>query len=133
MGITRATRIYFFHIMWIAISISSLLNNGAANSRLPFMPYVWIVIGTFFTISLVSILLKKYYLEVNENKLLIHGDLFQTKTINLDEIEKMVSRRGLMTGAYFLLKNQTKVKFNEGYLNHTDLREFTKQHNIAVD
>jgi hypothetical protein len=133
MGITRHARVYFFHMLWIVLSISNFLNHTNTSKAFRFMPYFWIAFGSAFAISLVGMLVKKFYLEVKGDKLYINNDFFQTKKIDLASVEKVVSRPGIFKSAYFLLKDQRRITFTENYVGHTALQNFLNQLNIPLE
>ena len=77
--------------------------------------------------------MKSTYMEVANEELVIRNDFFKTEKIKIADIEKMVSKPGAMKSAYFLLKNNSKVKFNEAAVNYTALRALMGQLNITVE
>jgi len=78
-------------------------------------------------------ILKRNYFEVADNKLIINEGIFQTKTIDLDKIEKFDIEPGLFTASKIILKDNTKIKYSDSQTDHKKLKELMGQYNIPVE
>lgn len=127
-GIKRPIQAYLFHGLWIAMVIFWSTINSSEIGR-------WILwIGaTAGTISLIQMILKRNYFEVADNKLIINEGIFQTKTIDLDKIEKFDIEPGLFTASKIILKDNTKIKYSDSQTDHKKLKELMGQYNIPVE
>src|SRR5690606_15837764 len=127
-GIKRPIQAYIFHGLWIAMVIFWSTINSSEIGR-------WILwIGaTAGTISLIQMILKRNYFEVADNKLIINEGIFQTKTIDLDKIEKFDIEPGLFTASKIILKDNTKIKYSDSQTDHKKLKELMGQYNIPVE
>jgi hypothetical protein len=128
MKLQRTWRGNIYYILWAAFSFTNFVNSIS-----PVKKYVWLGSGILASILLIIILLKSTYMEVVNEELLIRNDFFKTDKVKIANIEKMVSKPSPMKSAYFLLKDNSKVKFNEASVNYTALRELMRQLNITVE
>lgn len=128
MKLQRTWRGNIYYILWAAFSFTNFMNSIS-----PVKKYVWLGSGILASILLIIILMKSIYMEVVNEELLIRNDFFKTDRIKIADIEKMVSKPGAMKSAYFLLKDNSRVKFNEASVNYTALRELMHQLNITVE
>jgi hypothetical protein len=128
MKLQRTWRGNIYYILWAAFSFTNFMNSIS-----PVKKYVWLASGIIASLLLTSLLLKGNYMEVINEQLLIHDDFFKTRRINIADIEKMVNKPGPLKSAYFLLKDNSKVKFNEASVNYTALRDLMRQLKIDVE
>lgn len=84
------------------------------------------------TASFISILLKRNYFEVKDNKLIINRDFFRTQLIELDKIEKLDIEPGPFTSSKIVLKDKTMIKYADRYTDYKELKHFMGQFNIPV-
>lgn len=77
--------------------------------------------------------LRRNYIEVIDNKLIINEGIFKTTTIDLDKIEKFDIEPGPFTASKIILRDKTKIKYSDSQTNDKELREFMGQFNIPVE
>ncbi len=127
-GVRRSIQVYIFHALWMFFVIYKIFNTVTAFGR-----YTWLFVFAITTFSLINLLVKKYYMEVVESCLIIHQDYFRTKSINLNDIEKIEIEPSPFKSSYILLRDKTKVKFNDSNLDVKELKEAMSQFNIIID
>lgn len=128
MKLQRTWRGNIYYILWAAFSFTNFMNSIS-----PIKKYVWLASGIVASLLLIILLIKGNYMEVVNEQLLIYHDFFKTKKINIADIEKMVSKPGVLKSAYFLLKDNSKVTFNEASVNYTALHDLMRQLKINVE
>ena len=92
-----------------------------------------IVMAIIGIISLMSILTKRNYFEVKDNKLIINKDYFRTQSIELNNIAKFDIEPRPFGTSKIILKDQTKIKFLDSQIDHKELKKFMEQFNIPVE
>lgn len=128
-GFKRPIYAYLIHVLWFGLVAYWLA------TRPPTGIGRWVVwaAAAINVISFIYIILKRYYFEVVDDKLIINENVFKTTIIDLDKIEKIDMEPGPLTASKIVLKDQTKIKFQDGQVNEKKLREFMRQYNIPVE
>jgi hypothetical protein len=126
-GIKRHIRIYIFHGLLTALVIYKILNSVTivGKSSLTLI----LILGV---LSFLNILVYRHYIEIVESSVVIHQDYFRTKSVNVKDIEKIEIEPGPFKFSFILLKNKTKVKFNDNYIDIKELKEAMSNFNISV-
>jgi len=83
-------------------------------------------------VSFINILVNKYYIEIVESSIIIHQDFFRSKSISASDIEKIEIEPGPFKLSSILLKDRTKIKFNDNYIDLKELKEAMGNFNISV-
>jgi hypothetical protein len=84
-------------------------------------------------ISFIYMTLKRNYFEVADNKLIINEGIFRKKTIDLNEIDKVVMEPGPFTASKIILKDKTKIKYSDTQTDDKKLKELMGQYKIPVE
>ena len=79
-----------------------------------------------------NMIIKRNYIEIVNNKLIINRDYFRTTTIDLDKIEKINIEPGPFKSSRVILKDKTTVKYLDSQTNDKELKQFMGQFNIPV-
>jgi hypothetical protein len=120
---------YLFPVLLILWSLYK-----AFHSPTTFNQFLWYAVTLLASVILTNILRKRNYFEISGNKLIINRDFFRTRTIELDEIEKInFGDSWLLTSPSIILKNKTKIKFNNNYLDTYELKKTMEQLGIPIE
>lgn len=127
-GIKRPIQGYLIQGLWVALLIFWSTTNSSVIGR-------WILLtgAAAGVISLTFMTLRRNYIEVIDNKLIINEGIFKTTTIDLDKIEKFDIEPGPFTASKIILRDKTKIKYSDSQTNDKELREFMGQFNIPVE
>jgi hypothetical protein len=95
--------------------------------------YLW---GTLFSVSLlvlIRVIIKRSYLEKTGSTLKINRAFFQTRTIEIADIEMIEIDPGTFSDSHIVLKdNKGKVKFNYQNVNDKDFNAVMQSLNVPV-
>jgi hypothetical protein len=126
-GIKRLAQIYIFHGLLSALVIYKIFNSATILGRSSLI--LILVLGIF---SFANILINKYYIEIVESTIVIHQDFFRSKSINVSDVEKIEIEPGPFKLSSILLKDKTKIKFNDNYIDLKELKETMSNFKISV-
>ena len=127
-GFKRPIQTYLIHGLWIALTFHYSTTNTSSFGQWTLR--VMTIIGV---ISLAHMIIKRNYFEVVDNKLVINKDLFRTKVIDLDKIEKVDVKSGPFSSSRIVLKDKTIIKYLDSQTKDKELKEFMGQFNIPVE
>jgi hypothetical protein len=127
-GLRRPIQVYIYHGLWIVLTALYAIKNSSDFGR-----WTLIVMAIVGTVSFISILAKRNYFEVKDNKLIINKDYFRTQLIELDKIEKFDIEPGPFGSSKIILKDQTKIKFLDSQTDQKELKDFMGQFDIPVE
>jgi hypothetical protein len=128
MKVKRPIEIYIFHILWIALTTFKSFDNTPLFAKI-----LWIAALVISVIQFANAVIRKHYFELHNNKLLINKDFFIRRYIEVDEIEKIKIEPGPFKYSTILLKNKTKVKFNDSYTDNKELKELMNNLNVQFE
>jgi len=127
-GLKRPIQAYFTPALWIAWTIYfSTLNSTEWGQRLLFGA------ATIWIISLIHMFIRRNYIEVINNKLVMYESFITTTTVELDKIEKFEFQPGPFTTSKIILKDKTKLTYSDRQADFKELKEFMVQFNIPVE
>jgi uncharacterized membrane protein len=124
----RTTRSYIFHGLFIILATYFAYSNGTSMGR-----YSWVAIGLVASISFVSVLIKRNYFESGDGKLFINKEFFRTQSIEISKIVKVIIEPGPFKSSSILLKDNSRIKFNDSNLEFNELKRFMSSLNIMVE
>lgn len=102
-----------------------LLNSG--------WTYYWVFAALCSLILLVRIILKPYYFEVHDSRLIINRDLFYQEYVEINDIEKIELEDGLFSKSYIKLKDHKMgLEFNYFIINDRDFNRLKEEYNLQV-
>jgi hypothetical protein len=119
---------YLVHFIWIVLTIYYSTTNTS-----DFGQWTLRLMATLGTISFLGLIVRRKYFEVIDNKLLINKDLFRTKVIDINNIEKIVIEPSPFSSSKIVLKDNTFIKYEDSQVNDKELKEFMKQFDIPVE
>ncbi|HEV8515154.1 MAG TPA: hypothetical protein VGQ59_17855 [Cyclobacteriaceae bacterium] len=126
-GIKRHLQVYILHGLVTLLVIYKIFNSATTQGRSS-----WILFLVLGIISFANILINKHYIVIRESSMIIHQDYFRTKSINLNDIEKIEIEPGPFKSSSIVLKDKTKVKFIDSYIDIKELKEAMNNFNISV-
>lgn len=127
-GLKRPIQAYTWEIVWILLSIYWSTTNSSEIGRL-----LWSISGLAGLASLTHMIIKRNYIEVADNKLILNGSLFRKRIIELNQIDKFEYEPGPFTSSKIILKDKTKVKYHDSQTDFKELKEFMGRFNIIVE
>ncbi len=128
LKVKRPITVFVFHGLWILWGLYKLTNSNST-----FGQFSWSILTLLASINLWSMLRKKNYFELIDNKLIINKDFFQTQSIDVDKIEKIDIEPGPFKYSRIILRDKTEIKFNDSYVDKTDLKEFMGRLSIPIE
>jgi hypothetical protein len=126
-GLKRPFQTYLTHGLWIALTAYYSTTNSTE-----FGQWTLRLMTLIGTVSLIHMIIKRNYIEIVNNKLIINRDYFRTTTIDLDKIEKINIEPGPFKSSRVILKDKTTVKYLDSQTNDKELKQFMGQFNIPV-
>ena len=126
-GVKRPFRIYIIHGLWIILTFYYSTTNSSELGQ--WILRLLVVIGL---ISFISTIINKYYLEVVDNKLVLHKDFFRTQTVDLDKIVRFILEPDPFTSSKIVLKDNSVVKYMDSQTDNKELKELLKRFNIPI-
>ncbi len=124
----RPNQTYLLNAGWIVFLIySSTINSTTIG--------IWSLRLLAFAaiISFIHKTIKRNYMEIYDDKLLINRDFFRKTLIKLNQIEKIKIESGPLSSSRIFLKDNSSIKFSDDQLSTRDLKEVMSQYKIPVD
>lgn len=124
----RTYQTYLIHTVCIVFTFYCSLRNSSDFGQWSLR--LMTIIGV---ISFIHMIIKPNYFQVRGNNLIINKGLFLTKTLHINQIEKIVINSGLFSSSKILMKDKTIIKFSDNQINYFEFKEFMQQFNIPVN
>lgn len=128
MNLKRTFECYLFSGLWVLFTIFK-----AFTSTIPSAKPVWIAVVILAITLFVNMIVRPNYFEVIQNKLLINKDFFSRKSLELDEIEKVLIRNGVFESSKVVMKNKSEIRFKYRYVNSKDFQELMNKLRIPIE
>jgi fructose/tagatose bisphosphate aldolase len=125
--IRRQVQVYVLHGLATSLVIYKIFNSESILGISSMILFLGVGL-----ISFANIIINKYYNEVSDSSIVIHQDYFRTFSINLNEIDKIEIEPGPFKFSSILLKDKSKVKFNDNYIDIRELKEAMSNFKISV-
>lgn len=127
-GTKRPIQAYLLHVPWIAMAIFWSTTTSSEIGR-----WLLLIATAAGAVSFIYMIVKRNYVEVADNKLIINDGVFRTRTIDLAKVEKFEIEPGPFTASKIILKDKTTIKYSDSQTNNKKLKEFMDQYNIPVE
>ena len=96
--------------------------------------YIWALLFLISIALIVRVTVKKSYLELVGSTLVINTDSFQTKSVEVADIERIEIKTGPFSDSNIILKdNKAPIKFNYFNVNDKDFNQLMKQLNVPIN
>lgn len=125
--VRRSIQSHFIRGLWMLLALYKTLVSQTPGK------YIWAFLLAFSIIMIGWVINNKSYLELAGSRLIINTDTFQTKSIEVSDIERIEIEPGLFSDSRIVLKgDKGVVKFNYHNVNDRDFNQLMKQLNIPT-
>ena len=125
--VRRPLTSHIFHGLWILLTLYKTVDSQSPGK------FIW---GLLFIVSialLVRVIFKGSYLEKDGSSLIINGDFFQTRTVQITDIERVEIEPGPFSDSRIILKDgKGRVKFNYHNVNSEDFNDLMRSINVPI-
>lgn len=128
LKVHRPAKSHFFHATWVALTLYETVDSGFPARA------IWGVLFLHAVALAVRAMLKPQILELTGTKLIIYGDFFRSKTVDVSDIERIEIEAGPFSYSKIILKdNKGRVKFDYYQVRNEEFDVLVKELNVPIE